>query len=281
MKIELVSCFYSKLHNTEFQGRASRHHHYICSLKSLQQMNLPVHVFTSQSQTSELKSYNDNVKLHVDELSSLPVYQKINSIKKHVNLVPQRCYEIMYSKTKWLRDIINTTNSDYYFWIDVGLSHNGIFPKSMKRTTAVDHCSKYFDFDVFNQQLIPGLIERAQGKIYSICFDQSTRKWNAYIDSKYIDNPPAGQFHMVGGLFGGEKSMMIKFCDEFDSLLDRIIKDGVLPTEEEVYTAVVNNNKHMFFQDMFNSWYYEGHDLYESWTANLDKVTPFCNLFKV
>lgn len=281
MKIELVSCLYSNLYDTEFQGRASRHHHYICSLESLQQMNLPIHVFTSESQTKELQRYTDNVKIHVDELHNLPVYNTIKNVKTQVNLVPQRCYEIMYSKTKWLRDVMNTTDSDYYFWIDVGLSHTGIFPESMKRTDKTDHCSNFFDFEVFNEQLIPGLINRSGDKIYTICFDQTVRKWNAYIDSKYINKPPAGMYHMIGGLFGGKKSMMLQFCDEFDKLLDVIVKDSLLPTEEEIYTAIVNNNEHMFFRDVFNSWYYENHDLYKSWTDGFENVIPFCNLFRV
>jgi len=244
-------------------------------------MNLPIHVFTSNSHTNDLASYSDNVILHVDELDKLPVYNKIKQLKTQVKLIPQRCYEIMYSKTKWLRDVMTTTDSDYYFWIDVGLSHNGIFPKHMKRDENTDHCSKYFDFDVFDERLIPGLIDRSKGKIYSICFDQSIRKWNAYIDSKYINNPPAGKYHMIGGLFGGTKTMMMQFCDMFDEILDKTINDKILPTEEEIYTAIVNNNEHMFHQDFFNSWYYEGHDLYTSWTANMEVVTPFCNLFKV
>lgn len=84
---------------------------------------------------------------------------------------------------------------------------------------------------------------------------------------------------MIGGLFGGRKDMVLKFCDEFEKKLDIILNDNVMYNEETIYTAIVNDNEGLFNPQYFNSWYHVDSDLYHSWCKGLHKVREFYKIF--
>ena len=280
MNTRLVTCMYSDLHGTEFGGRASRDHWYLCSLKNELNLHTPIHVFTSESHRNTLEKLNSElVNIISEELAALPVYKKIKDLKETNVLEPMRCYEIMYSKTHWLRKIIDTTEADYYYWIDAGLSHNGLFPPHLLREGDESYCEKYFNFSVFNERLIPSINDIAGDKLYCICFDQSIRPWQQPIDSKYVNSKPMKKIHTIGGMFGGKKDIVKWFCDEFDNRLKTILEDGKLFNEEQIYTAIISDNIDRAVPQYFNSWYYPGNELYNGWTSNIDNVIEFYKIF--
>lgn len=283
MSTHIVTCMYNDLHETEFTGRASRKPFYYCSLKNLLNLNTPIHLYTSSNEVESINGLNSElIDIQVGSLNQLPIYNRIKDLKIKLagSLEVQRCYEIMYSKTYWLRKTIENTNGEFYYWMDVGLSHNGLFPKKLKRKPdSDDYCDKYFNYNVFNNSMMSHINKLSNNALYCMCFDQSKKPWQSYIDEKYITSLPRKKLHMIGGLFGGRKEMVIKFCDEFERRLDIILNDGVLYNEEVIYTSIVNDNESMFNPQYFNSWYHVDSDLYQSWTKGLHTVKEFYKLF--
>ena len=82
-------------------------------------------------------------------------------------------------------------------------------------------------------------------------------------------------------MFGGKKSVVLKFCDLFDHKLDAILNDGLLYNEEQIYTAVINDNPDIVEPQYFNSWYYNGSDMYDSWIKGLHDVNEFYKIFVI
>jgi len=186
----------------------------------------------------------------------------------------------MYHKTQWVKETINNSDEEYHYWIDAGLSHNSLFPPHLAGDLSGDsYCDQYFNFSVFNERLVDKINTTAGDKMYCICFDQSVKKWQSSMSDKYTSGAPLGGFHMIGGLFGGKRHVVLEFCRLFEDKLNMILNDGLLFNEEQIYTAVVNDQPDMFSQQLFNSWYYEGGDLYDQWTQDLDIVDEFYKLF--
>lgn len=281
--IQLVSCLYSNLADSEFNGRSSRHVHYFLSLKSMLKMKLPFEMYTSLGHkndfhtefTPEEMKY---INLNYCELSQLDLYEKLKPLKKTNKLEPMRCYEIMYGKTKWLRDVCKTTDAEYVYWIDAGLCHCGIFPNKLKTNPPNNYYDKYFNFKNFNEQLFDRIVRETGDNMYCICHDQSRRVWAQSAPKKYFKHSKIDPIHMIGGLFGGKKDIVIDFCDKFDVLLNRILDDGLLLTEEQIYTIIVCDNPGLYNKQIFDSWYYEESDLYKSWNGERDNIKEFYKL---
>lgn len=277
----LISCAYYNLPE-EYNGRIARKNHYLESLKTISHTEAPLHLYINPCEHDEMRNYikKDNIIYKCQNLNELPIYNKIAEIKKTSYLEKQRCYEIMYSKTFWLREVIKSTNYDYYFWIDAGLSYSGLFPHRLRTNpNSTNAYDMYYNYKVFNNTLINNIINQCGEKLWCICFDQKIKTWAAYAPQKFFTNKLP--LHMVGGMFGGKKDKILNFCDSFDKLLDQMLSENILLTEEQIYTVLVCNNIDDYKINYFNCWYHENQSpgLYENWIKNLSEVKEFYKIF--
>ena len=285
MQTTFITCIYYDL-DEEFNGRG-RKHHYLCSLDNILKLGAPFIIYTCAANRADVisivdKSENKQVEIIIEELNDLPIYSGIKDLKSKTELIRFRCYEIMHSKCYWIKNVIdrNPFSSTYFFWIDVGLSHDGIFPpKYLRSPESTNWADKYMGFDVFDPYMVNRLVDHSnKDKMFVMCFDQTEKPWSAKPDSKYI----YGEYkylHMIGGLFGGDSNNVKWFCDEVEHYTAIVFDDQQLPTEEIIYSIIVNNNIERFQIFKFNSWYHTESDLFSSWTAPLSYITSFCEFF--
>lgn len=138
---------------------------------------------------------------------------------------------IIYSKFKWVKEAIknNYFNSDYFMWMDAGLSRffNGIsnyYPSQNAKETLIEN--KDSILIQASMSYYPDLVES------SVC-DESyfwdARSW------------------IMAGLWGGGKEIMIEFCDAIDDIfVNKMIKNNVVNNEQIVMAYLYKNNPDMF-----------------------------------
>jgi hypothetical protein len=285
MNLSLTSCMYYNL-DSEFNGRICREPHYHSSFKNILSNRIDTHLYTADALIPTLSNiYKDdtNLKIHKSELKELPVYNDIKELKAVNSLVQYRCYEIMYSKLYWVEQTIKNTDNEFYFWVDAGLSHCGIFPNWMlKNPETTNHAEKFYYYDILSENFFNKITKDLNDKIWVCIFDQRHRPWEGVAPQAYFDIHPIKPEHMVGGIFGGRKESMLWFISEFNNrLYNRFIKDKFLMPEEHIYTTITNDFDDRFKKNFFNSWYASDQgELYRGWTENMPFVNEFYKIFE-
>ena len=283
--ITFITCVYYDL-DEEFNGR-ERREHYLHSLANILRTDAAFVIYTQSKNVDEVQrvvniSDNKRVTVNVNDLESLPIYKTLIPMKLTHELVTARCYEIMYSKVDWVGEVMfsNPFNTSYFFWIDAGLSHCGIFPMRLQRhPESKVWGDMYMNFSCFNPSLPEKLMRSASdGKLFAFCFDQTERPWSARPPAKYLKEPYK-HLHMVGGLFGGQRQQMMWFCDTARGLTSQFLADDVLVVEEAIYSVIVNDYIDSFNYFRFNTWYHEDSDLKDSWNSALSYVSVFSDFF--
>ena len=178
MNTTFVTCIYYDLYETEFNGRTSRTYHYLYSLRNILNTNVNVVLYTDASHIEQINkfiepSHNKNIKIIPLTLKDTYYYNRLKDYKtKHV-LEPMRCYEIMYSKTDWLKDTIknNPFNNEFFYWIDSGLSHHGLFPQAYRRNNTGDQqYDQWYNYSLFNEEFVDRVLK--QNKEKSLIFNE-------------------------------------------------------------------------------------------------------------
>lgn len=282
-KATFVTSVYYDLYQTEFNGRTSRELHYLYSLRNILNTNANVKVYTSDSHVDSVKQYignssNTNVDIVVQELKDTTYYNFLKDYKKHHTLDPERCYEIMYSKTKWLRQAAekNTFNSEWFYWIDAGLSHHGLFPQRFRRNDTGDYqYDMWYNYNLFNGDFVERVLTPSKDKLFSICIEQYSLIQYRYV-TELFNSARLQPYHFIGGIFGGSIDNTLWFCREFSHRLHKAFNLNLLLTEEQIYTSILHDNIERFDNRTFNTWYYKdpNNPIYDTFVPHLNNITP-------
>lgn len=282
-KTTFVTCIYYDLYHTEFNGRSSRELHYMYSLRNILNTNANVKLYTSQSHVDNIKqfigkSHNTNVDIVVQELTDTKYFDFLKDYKKDRALDPERCYEIMYSKTEWLKQAItdNTFNSECFYWIDAGLSHHGLFPQKFRRNDTGDNqYDMWYNYNLFNDKFVDRVLTPVENKLFSICIEQYNLVQYYYV-KELFNKERVYPYHFIGGIFGGYADTALWFCDIFKQRLDKAFELKMLLTEEQIYTSILHDNIEKFDIKTFNTWYYEdpNNPIYDVFLCHLNNITP-------
>lgn len=276
-KTLFITCLYNGLEHTILGGRAGRTHHYINSLENLFNMESDFVVYTSEKdkeileKTFDFTKYKSNVRLIVYDLFSDPKHQYFQ--KKLNGKKTDRCYEIMHNKTSWIKNHI-TEDYEFYYWIDCGLSHGGLFPKKYLSGKSF---KDYFSCVLFNPLMVENL-NKINDKMIVLYGDQSNHIFESKANYKFYENIDIVEnCHIVGGMFGGKKELVNNFCLMYDDILDEMIEYDVLEAEEALYTVIYQRNKDIFYKLTFTTWHHEDSDM-----SKYNKVNEkyFYNIFE-
>lgn len=252
-----VTCFYSGLDGTVLGGRSSRFHHYTLSLQTLLNMETDFVVYTSQQESEYLndrfKNFIENGQLRVIvyDLFSHPQHlyfqEKMNGHKT------DRCYEVMFSKTSWVKNHISE-DYEYIYWIDCGLCHGGLFPSKYRQGETWEN---FYTCTLFNNQMVKNL-NNLSDKVMILYGDQKYHGIEGKACHKFYENISSVEnCHIVGGMFGGKKDVTENFCDEFSNIIIEMMEYGCLEYEERLYTVIYQRNKENFHKLPFTTWYYD------------------------
>ena len=178
--MRFVTAIYNGLHHTPYGGRLNRDNHYLFSLKCLAGLKYGIHCYTSEKDKPEIQDYLDknnikNVTLEVFELNSMKYHEDILKIKEINrdyyaldNIWEHRCVQLMWMKMFWLDKEAKKTPNDKIFWIDAGISHNGIFPKKYQSAHLPGtEASHQYDL-IFTPKLAEKLDKLSDGKIFYV-----------------------------------------------------------------------------------------------------------------
>jgi hypothetical protein len=266
MKTLFVTCYYGKLAGTKFGGRSGREENYLQSFVSLSKMPADFVIYTSAEEKPKLEKFikenittNNKITIIEYNLENFELHKKINGILGGFNnLLTDRCFEIQYNKLYWLQNHINE-DYDTIYWIDMGLSHLGLWPQ--KFTFGHDWYTKQFYFNIFNEKVLNNLnaAVTSKNKIFIITLDMIKNRGYQVPELKYYgsNSDKAGQIHVVGGWFGGPKAQLQKVIEDFKLKANTILNSGVLYTEEQVLSVIATEHPEDYMPELFENWYHE------------------------
>lgn len=165
-----------------------------------------------------------------------------------------RCPEIMWGKTRLISKVIEQNpDIDAIHWIDAGLSSASILRhKYFPNAHLVDH---YNSEGFFTEKFFANLSEYSKDGIFAALH---TRPNNARIPERYNEKPYSGvHCAMIGGIFGGNVTLMKQFCDSFEQYITKMLANSEIFSEEAVYTGIFNDNSKMFKPIYFDTFYHE------------------------
>jgi len=265
MSVKFVTAIYSNLNGTKFGGRPARGGHYRWSLLSLLKMT-DAH-FTCYCATDEIEDLEDfffeknNVDKNQLNLKSFNLenhYFKdlFNIYKDYERAIhSDRCIELQYMKFLWVLSEMSS-NYEYYFWIDAGLSHCGLIPNKYLSLTG-PHNQGYYESKLFNNLFLTNLLKKTGDKFLVLAKENSRNYWSGTVNPKHFlkyDNSR----HVIGGLFGGKKELFEMIINIFKSYVVDITKsDNFLYHEEDYLTLIYRNFNEFCIALEFDIWWHE------------------------
>jgi hypothetical protein len=270
--ITLVTGIFDLGRNNAGEGFKRPFSHYIIKftelLRALKDYNLVVYI---EEQYQDIvwqnrESFNTQVRIkEIEEFKSCPFYEQISSIRKSEAWLNQTGWlrestqasmdlynPMVMSKMFFLHDekIRNPFNTDYFFWIDGGLTntvHSGYFSHDKVLNKITDYVDKF---------LFLSFPYETGGEIHG--FERN--KLNQLAQTNNIE------YVCRGGFFGGHKENISDINALYYSWLNSTLSEGYMGTEESIFTLLTYLypeyfQKHMiggdglvwkFFEDLKN-----------------------------
>lgn len=294
MNVRYVTCIYNGLNNSKVCGRLNRDRPYNYSLEAIARIKSGITCYTAPGELEKLRQYFiaerglTNILLLPYDLYSLPFHNDVNTIRdreantyRYATDWVNRCIEIMWGKFLFIKDVIrDNPNSEYIYWIDAGISHPGIihsrfnphyehninFVRDLDKETYPDTFKNY---NIFNETFTENLV-RYTG--------------NNNILNIAAKGPQHGRLNpnnvfkgsVVGGLFGGNASLMNAYCDKVIEVYNEFLQKGILCKEEQIMTEILAENLFPIKMFTFDTWYHPdwGDDRFNAQTQ-----ISFCDFF--
>lgn len=259
----LVTCVYNNLYESNIGGRHGRTIHYTKSLATITKMNQDIVVYTTEQDkkilltNQTIRDYG-KIRFIIYDLMSDRNHQYYQSRKSELGQTKSdRCYEIMHNKVNWMNNHVNE-NYDNIYWIDAGLSYGALFPSRFRG----DHSyEKYFDNSLFTPKVFENL-NKITNKIVVIGGNQSFHTFES--PYSYLFETPmrfVERFHIIGGMFGGDKNLISDFSKKYNEVLDQMVGFGLLEREEQLLTLLFNKYEDLFHMIEFTTWHHEESDM--------------------
>lgn len=276
MKTKLVTSLYTGISDYPFYGHESfsRHERYLHSLRTLNNVGVEIVCFTNENQFDLVKShcneYNlKNVIVKISNLSDYPLANKMKSIKDSTNNF-KFYHEIDWNKF-YLLEKEYDESYDYIYWIDVGLSHRGLFlEKYNPYADKIDGLSRTYEnysfLGIFNNNFINGLNSWVDNKLINLSnmlMSHNISELNYVMEENRIYKSLS-----VGGIIGGHKSLLKWYIEEFNNISHHVLNKNVILNHESMMSNIYEKNKENFRTFFFETWY---HDDYWKTTPYFDR----------
>lgn len=171
-----------------------------------------------------LKDSIDNILTSSDYKSKIGSPNRVECKMSLYNVV-------IYSKFKWVEFVVknNYFNSEYFMWIDAGLSRffgdiSYEYPSENARETLIENKDSVLIQS--SMSYYPDLIETP------VCSEEyfwDARTW------------------IMAGLWGGGKQILLDFCKDIDDILiNKMIKNNVINNEQNAMAYLYKNKSNMF-----------------------------------
>lgn len=224
-----------------------------------------------------------NVELKVFELEEHPLHEHILNIRqnseKYLEIYNQRPILVYWLKFDFvLRELLD---DHYLYWIDGGLSHNGMFPKryaiNPNHAYGMGFENSTYNFSCFSRQAFENIVKfTEEDKILNVTrhvtdsdfrelltIPEMMEKYNFSLQNKekhkcWSDTYDiGGECWPVGGFFGGHstKSKLKEYLQEFIQIAELMVQNNKLVVDEGImsYLNVKYGNaiKRYHFENFF------------------------------
>jgi hypothetical protein len=307
MNTKLVTAYYPVHNGPPLWGKEGRHRWYKHSIASICGTGVSVVCYTdageSYNELLEIKEQRqlDNLTIKTYDIASNPFQERMYKVRTEGNpdlynnyLHPFYRMPFSIYWTKWTFLEMEYEPDTYIYWIDGGLSTDGVFPKRgndyanepgfNERYAGMDnlYIDHEFKFHSFSKIFNPGLIEKINGfvgdKILNLCRQDQTDNDFYTLEDKL--NLTKGEIahvnrYPVGAMFGGNSPYIMPYINEFNRIADEILSIGDYAcTEQEIMGLI-----HTQHQEWFADWIF--HDFYhEDWEIMNDhQLTPYRTLY--
>ena len=264
-KTKLVTAYYTDVSGPPFfgHGEPARHERYLHSMRVLNGMNVEISCYCNETQFEFLSNYIDkfelsNINLKISNLTDLPVLDKMLKIKESTNSF-NFYHEVDWNKIYLLNKEYDESY-EYIYWIDVGLSHHGIFPNKYNPNAELatgfsSDFNTYSFTKLFSPELFNGINNFVDDKLISIenqVHFHSTLQLGEVFEKHY--NYPSLS---VGGILGGNVSKLKWFIDKFNTLGDISLEKNIILNHEAIISFIKEETPENFNNYRFQTWYHE------------------------
>lgn len=262
-KLTFVSCIYDDLFGTEFGGRPHPYYRYYQGIESAIKLNAPFVIFTWDKDVEKVRSHFINYLGHEEfdkrmrviayDLHNTPIRETVKTQLSKNSWVPSdRCIDVMFGKFFMVKKSIqeNYYNSDYFFWIDAGLSNSCLFPYRHMDQTRPDKREGWCN--LFTETVTKKLIQFSENKILLIKMSQVGQ----YVNRDHLSQNWDGGY-IIGGLFGGKKDNINNFSDQVLDLFRHFTDNSQLYFEEPIMTILYSRDQENFHTLNFDVWAHE------------------------
>ena len=291
MKTKLVTFLYFGIGDFPFYGHkvVARWDRYKNSLVQLSKMGLPIVCYCGNNIYPELKSYMEengvtNVELKVKELEDIRHSKKMIEIKEKDPEKFKFYLEVGWAKIALMEEEMED-DLDYLYWIDVGLSHMGLFPRKYNSraseiTGLSDNVSRYTFDGIFNEdtfKYINNWVGDRQIDLRNTLFFHNHRVLNQILESKHGYDSLS-----VGGIIGGHVSKLPDFYKRFEEYAQVCLRKEHLLNHEAMMTTMVYDKPENYQSFKFNTWYHEDTKLTDRSVTDefLEDKTSFYEFFE-
>jgi len=211
-----------------------------------------------------------------------------NLKKKYKEIIEYKMFhEIDWMKLQLLEKEVDD-QYDYFYWIDCGLSHAGLFPCIASEKPDQEGLGDFkhyscnwpmYDFGrIFNPDLFPKINNFVGNKLLglstNLIFWHFLPLSDLLIKTKYYSEDVNKAFykgfnsnHNIGGIIGGHKDHINHLIAEFNSISQLSLNNEIIPNHEVIMTAIKWHNPELFEEYIFDTWYHE--DTWKTWSLDL------------
>lgn len=224
-------------------------------LKSLKDYNVVIYIESKYKDfVTEIRpTYNTVIRIkEIDEFKTLfSFYNQVSEIRKKESWLSQAAWlrestqatmdlynPMVMSKMFFLHDekIRNPFNTDYFYWIDGGLT-NTVHPGYFFKDNVLDKLPNLTD-----KFLFLAFPYATGGEIHG--FERT--KMNEYSQTKNVE------YVCRGGFFGGSSTYISEINAMYYSILSDTLSNGYMGTEESVFTIMSYLRPHLFHKHMID-----------------------------
>ena len=274
MKTKFVTAFYTDIKGFPFFGHEyyAREERYLHSLRVLNNMDAEIVCYCNETELEKLTKHVNvfdlkNVSLKVSNLKDFPYSQRMEEIKNNTDGF-KFYHEVDWNKIFLLQKEYDE-NYNYIYWIDVGLSHHGLFPNkynpNSELATGMSYDFNTYSFlNLFNNKLPNALNNFVSDRLINLSNElkfHSTQDLNSVLQGNYDYKGLS-----VGGILGGHVSKLKWFIDRFFELGIKSLEQNFILNHEAIISFMVEEQKENFKTFHFQTWYHAD-------TPNLDEHT--------
>lgn len=280
-KATLVTALYNYGPTHILGGRGWGFDHYKSPLLNILKLGCPIVFYTDDTMKDRLLQFLsehsfDNFKIIYFDLFSANFSKSLLDLKKASGLYGEdnmirpnekvdhtgldRNEHICLQKLDWLLTTANKNpyKTEYFYWIDAGIAHHGIFPETFGGREKFIPCeSRSYTYYPENQK-----------SIFQPNFIINLNKFvNKFFCIEHKEYPKPGNIHdilkvkhgkyIIGGLFGGKTENIKPVHKVFYEYLKKILQSKNYCLEEQILSAISGSHGNLLQTTGFTHWYHD------------------------